>query len=191
MAGRGTPQPRETSKDAPPSPPPPRYRTPSCSCEGAALALVSPFRHSPPRVLLEESPPPHPVFPAQVLLEEQVEYADQTLKRNDFTLQIMAVVPALLLGFVMLTFLRALYQRVRTSSPRGPIEDIRCAAPRSHAPPPPNSALYPPPSLGHGCLQPTAYNPVPPTLKQPMASPNPWLTSPNTPPPHPQPAASS
>ncbi|EOD12408.1 hypothetical protein EMIHUDRAFT_464857 [Emiliania huxleyi CCMP1516] len=61
----------------------------------------------------------------EVLLEEQVEYADQMLKRNDFSLQLMAVVPALLLGSGLLYLLRAAYQRLRTSSPRGPIEDIR------------------------------------------------------------------
>jgi len=61
----------------------------------------------------------------KVLLEEQVEYADQMLKRNDFSLQLMAVVPALLLGSGLLYLLRAAYQRLRTSSPRGPIEDIR------------------------------------------------------------------
>ena len=60
----------------------------------------------------------------RLLLEEQVAAVDQIFRRNDFSFQIMATIPAFIIGFLLVTLLRGTWARLRSSA-RGPVEEIR------------------------------------------------------------------
>ena len=63
----------------------------------------------------------------RLLMEEEVEAVDSLLRRNDFNLQVMATVPALGLGWLLLMLLRSSWRRLRgaDAARRDPIEAIQ------------------------------------------------------------------
>jgi len=61
----------------------------------------------------------------RVIMEQELEAIDSLLRRNDFNLQLMATVPALMLGFTLVFILRFAWQRLRSSNKLGPIDNLR------------------------------------------------------------------
>jgi len=64
------------------------------------------------------------VHQLKLLAEEEVEAVDLILRRNDFSLQLMAIIPAAVLIWLVLLLLRQAWQACRTNS-RGPVGEIR------------------------------------------------------------------
>ena len=60
----------------------------------------------------------------ELLMQEQIATVDAVLRRNDFSLQLMATVPAFIIGACLFLLVRWAWIKLRSSS-RGPIDDLR------------------------------------------------------------------